>query len=381
MPTRFYNHGEYINGNSVLVFISTVFILYYGHTFITFTAEILLLLSFSFHIYIYRRLMFRFTFETADIKLLTFSIIKTFVNGSFNCGLTILFSFITYQWRVLPNVIVLGEQKCGTTTLAHYFRKVLKWKGPSLSFVRDNTLNDKDSLYFKGVYDSYMLPKYYSMCFPLKITDFLYNKWKQTQTLYFDTSPSYLFLPFVRDRILKLHQNNPFHLLKFIVIVRDPKDRAISNMRWELNFEKFFKSYGWKRKIQIKTMKEMIEFCQTNEFNQNYNKLKKIKWNERVPDFYALIERFGVIQKGQYKNSLEWYFEHQFFRQNTLILDLKELSKSPGKCIKKICEFMNIDDRFIDYGSIEKVHLNAQREYNNDSITFDVQTLLQQIYK
>ena len=91
-------------------------------------------------------------------------------------------------------------------------------------------------MYFRGQYGQYASPLYYSMCFPLKILT-------KSTDLYFDACPSYLYLPFVRDPIYKLHQDNPYHKFKFLIIIRDPIDRAISNIKAEISYTKMIQQF------------------------------------------------------------------------------------------------------------------------------------------
>ena len=63
--------------------------------------------------------------------------------------------------------------------MAHYLRHVFEMQGP-FHYWNDQDENDsivynKESEYFRGVYDSYMKSKYYSMCFGLKTKFKLFN--------------------------------------------------------------------------------------------------------------------------------------------------------------------------------------------------------------
>ena len=50
-----------------------------------------------------------------------------------------------------------------------------------------------------------------------------------------------------------------------------------------------------------------------------YKQLKKIA------NYFATVERWAMIQKVLYHKSLEWYYKNDLFRNDTLIIDLKEL--------------------------------------------------------
>lgn len=115
--------------------------------------------------------------------------------------LEILFRYFTSSFRVLPDIIVLGEVRCGTTSLCQHLTKLENfdchtpfclWAHPEL--------DNKESFYFVGHYlgkhvsphrwlgsllfltnvnfltgAGNVTPKHYRMCFPLKVTKW----WKE----------------------------------------------------------------------------------------------------------------------------------------------------------------------------------------------------------
>lgn len=113
--------------------------------------------------------------------------------------LEILFRYYTSSWRVLPDIIVLGEVRCGTTSLCQHLADLdcfachtpfCLWAHPEL--------DNKETFYFVGHYlgtpsphcffsvSSFIImihnrclsimstgnvtPRHYRMCFPLKLT-------------------------------------------------------------------------------------------------------------------------------------------------------------------------------------------------------------------
>ena len=377
-----------------------------------FATSILLLISFSIHSYLVYRDAFVCCYQIQSIAKFLLLCIKSFINGDIKSPWIILFRLLTYKLRVFPNVIVLGEQKCATTTLAYYLREIFGMKGPFHywnDFDSDNVnsqsniVSNKESEYFRGIYDSYMLPQYYSMCFGFKelfyiqyiLNLFSFKSVKQNinkQQLWFDACPNYLFLPFVRDRINYIYSNLESNKkIKFIIMVRDPIDRAVSNYKAELTYQMDLQSDyidlgGMKRIFNVNSLNNMIDYCQTNIFNQNYNLLKKIKYNEKIPNFYPLIERFGIIQKGMYHDTIEWYFQLDLFKNNTLIIYFNELTQTPKETMIKIAKFLEIQDydTSLNWDKIEtKAHRNKNSVFTKKSqiLTEEAEKRLKGLYK
>ena len=353
-------------------------------------------LSFSLHCYLVWRDAFLFCYEINNIFGFMYICVELYLNGSISSSWIILFRLLTYKWRKSADVIILGEQKCATTTLAHYLRCVFDMEAPFHYWnetddgnTLESIVSDKESEYFRGIYDSYINPKYYPMCFGLKNFYFIQvlrnfincitkNNQSRTNTytnkLCFDACPNYLFLPFARDRICEFQNKFSNKRMKFLIVVRDPIDRSISNCKAELTYQMereldydinifgFWRVTAFKRKFLPQTMMDMINYCQNDQFIQNWQSLKKIKTNEKIPDYYPLIERFGMIQKGMYHETIKWYFEQPLFRENTLIIDFKQLTESQSstkKTLRKVASFLELDLSAIDWNKINvSIHRN-----------------------
>jgi hypothetical protein len=92
--------------------------------------------------------------------------------------LEILFRFVTAPLRVLPDVIVLGEVRCGTTNLCahlsslsaqHGGKKRIKCYTPFCPWAHPE-LDNKESFYFVGHYLGMVDPYFYRMAFPLIVS-------------------------------------------------------------------------------------------------------------------------------------------------------------------------------------------------------------------
>lgn len=174
--------------------------------------------------------------------------------------LEIIFRFCTYRWRVLPDVLVLGEVRCGTTSLCEQLASL-----PS-NYVDCHTpfclwahpeLDNKETFFFVGHYLGNVTPRYYRMCFPLKITKwFSETRWKMLKCIFFwkeitpkpfmtfDGCAQYLTSPSAPYLIAEAyrHANKPLPVL--IACVREPAEQALSWWKYENNAIAWGESMG-----------------------------------------------------------------------------------------------------------------------------------------
>ena len=96
--------------------------------------------------------------------------------------LEIIFRFATAPLRVLPDVIVLGEVRCGTTNLCAHLSSLsyqqaektrVKCYAPFCPWAHPE-LDNKESFYFVGHYLGIVDPFFYRMAFPLVVSKYRY---------------------------------------------------------------------------------------------------------------------------------------------------------------------------------------------------------------
>ena len=102
--------------------------------------------------------------------------------------LQLLWRVLTFWARVpAPDVYVLGEARCGTTTLCALLRSQLGMLGP-FSIWDHPLANDKESFYFVGHIFGIVSPLLYRICLPLKL---------RRPAVVFEGCASYLCAPWV----------------------------------------------------------------------------------------------------------------------------------------------------------------------------------------
>ena len=217
--------------------------------------------------------------------------------------LEILFRFITAPLRVLPDVIVLGETRCGTTNLCGHLVSVAE--ASSSSSPRSGEINEermrhikcytpfcpwafpeldhKESFYFVGHYLGIVDPYFYRMAFPLKIT-----RWWEERVLgniffCFDGCAQYLTSPSAPYLIASAYQNENSDSEEcippsFVACVRNPVDQAVSWWKYENNACSWGESMGlteWNTSLRSndyppKSIGDALKFSQSSFIRNAY---------------------------------------------------------------------------------------------------------------
>lgn len=146
--------------------------------------------------------------------------------------LDIIFRRITAPLRVLPDVLILGEVRCGTTTLCQHLSlqhgahtPFCLWKHPEL--------DRKETFYFVGHYLGNVKPTGYRMCFPLKVTKWIHTRILGRPFFTFEGCAQYLTSPTAPYLIAKTYKEAGLPPPILVACIRDPVDQATSWWRYE----------------------------------------------------------------------------------------------------------------------------------------------------
>jgi hypothetical protein len=213
----------------------------------------------------------------------------------------------TWAQRSLPQFIILGAQKAGTTSLHDYLSQHPQLV-PSLKkevHFFDGGTHPSIDTFEKG------LP-WYRAHFPLERD---LQDGKQT----FESSPLYLFHPRVPQRIAEVLPN-----VKMIVLLRNPSKRAISHYfherrkgREPLGMYEAFTSEECR-------LAPLIE-------NANYNSHGFIHHSYKC--------------RGLYQQQLERYFQ-LFTKEQLLILSSEHFFSATAACLRTVFEFIGVDPEY-----------------------------------
>ena len=125
---------------------------------------------------------------------------------------------LTYRARMLPGFLIVGAQRCGTTSM--YL--ALSQHPAVLKAVLHKGVHYFDTGYDHGL-------AWYQGHFPLRVHAAFVRRATGEVPLTFESSPYYLFHPLAAQRI-----SRDFPDIKLLVLVRDPVERAYSAHAHEL---------------------------------------------------------------------------------------------------------------------------------------------------
>ncbi|NEQ36106.1 MAG: hypothetical protein F6K40_07340 [Okeania sp. SIO3I5] len=200
-----------------------------------------------------------------------------------------------------PNFIIIGAQKCGTTSLYKYLTK-----HPQILPATKKEVHFFDLNFDKGM-------SWYYSHFSQKET--------QNKIITGEASPYYIFHPHAPQRI---SQSLPD--IKLIVLLRNPVDRAVSHYYHNRQFRKLREPLSFEEAIQQESSRIEPEINKIIA-DENYKSLSH--------RYYSYLSRGIYIQQ-----LVEWM---KFFpRQSFLILKSEELWENPGQKMKQVWDFLGV---------------------------------------
>src|SRR5436190_6086438 len=206
--------------------------------------------------------------------------------------------------RPLPDFLIIGAQKAGTTALYAYLRRHPAIAGPpwkEVSFF--------DRHYRRGA-------AWYRGNFPNRLYLRRVHARSDAQPVVGEASPSYIFHPFAAERVAALVPN-----VRLIALVRNPIDRALSHYHHEvalgrepLSFEDALAAEERRMQGELERMRDASYFSHA-------------WWN------------YTYVSRGLYANQLERWLEH-FTRERLLIVPSDDLGERPGETYTRVLDFL-----------------------------------------
>ncbi len=206
--------------------------------------------------------------------------------------------------KVLPNFLIVGASKSGTSSIYHYLRQ-----HPDI-FLSDI---QKEGRYFSQMAGNFNGPgdKHIDKSITKNVEDYssLFNGYNNQKAIG-DISPEYLYL---HEKSIPLIKQTLDKEVKIIMILRSPVERAFSS----------FNHYK-RDKREFLTFEEALE--KEDERRQN-------NW----------------IWAWQYKNSGLYYQQVKAFIENfknVKVLIFEDFNDFPNRILKEICEFIEVNPDF-----------------------------------
>eukprot|EP00750_Incisomonas_marina_P032626 INCI9248.1.p1 GENE.INCI9248.1~~INCI9248.1.p1 ORF type:complete len:479 (+),score=44.96 INCI9248.1:259-1695(+) len=248
----------------------------------------------------------------------------------------ILWRFATFPLRVLPDVYVVGETRCGTTSLCKQLRdQVPGVCGPFTPWDME-LANEKESFYFVGHYWGLVQPACYRMAFPLRITQWFYRSVLGRPFIVYDGCASYLTAPWVAGLI---HQATPN--ARIVVCLREPVAQNRSWWRLERKSMGFgtdviglpqpVSEAGFRVKYPPESLRAAWELSKSAEvdslfiaaarFGAGFRRWRLPAWALPFPN--GQLSAFAHM--GRYAENIERYL-HLFGRQRMLFVQTEDLT-------------------------------------------------------
>ena len=225
------------------------------------------------------------------------------------------YGWITSPFRPLPNFLVLGAQKAGTTALYEYLRRHPQITGPSWKEV-----SFFDRHWARG-------ERWYRGNFP--------NLARTREKLVGEASPSYVFHPLAPQRVQELVPE-----ARLIVLVRNPVDRALSQYNHE-----------------VALGREPLPFEEALDAEEE--RLRGEDERMAADPRYFSREWWSHTYKarGRYAEQLERWLA-VFPREQLLVLPSDDLGSDPAQAHAQVLEFLGASAQRLD--SYPRVY---EREY------------------
>lgn len=207
---------------------------------------------------------------------------------------------------ISPNFLIIGAQKCGTTSIYHYLNQHPEVFLPSVKEPEYFTFNPEKTVILENI------PKLKKIC----ITDFndyiaLFQD-ATTETAIGEASPTYLYGSTTCKRI-----KEKFPDIKHIAVLRNPTKRAFSHFQHNTN-----------RGIEPINSFEMAISAESKRINNGW----PLHWH--------------YLENGFYHKHLMNYYK-TFPKKNIKIIIFEEFISDPQKSLEEICRFLGVHSDFV----------------------------------
>jgi len=240
-----------------------------------------------------------------------------------------LYRLSTCHLRVLPDFIIIGAQKCGTTSL---YRNLVKHPSIIPAFIKEvHFFNNQRNYFQKGV-------GWYKAHFPTFLYKYYITNIRRNDFLTGEASPFYLFHPHAPRRISELLPG-----VKLIVILRNPVDRAYSHYHHEV--ERGCETVSFEDAIRMED--ERLR----GEFDKMINDEHYTSWT---------YNHNSYLLRGIYVDQLKRV--HTYFnKRQVLILKSEDFFKDSQVAMEKVLQFLGLpgwqprDFKKANVGSYQKM--------------------------
>ncbi len=216
---------------------------------------------------------------------------------------------LTSRFRVLPDFIIIGAARCGTTSFYTWLSK-----HPDIVSAFKKEIYFFDRTYRRGLI-------WYRSFFPTHSQMRSANQDAQTKLITGEATPDYIFHPHAPKRIFE-------HIpqAKLIVVLRNPVDRAYSN-------------FVLHRRRAIETLSfEQAIACEEQRLA---GELERMLDDEHYYSFNR--QNYSYLARGVYAEQLERWYKY-FSQDQILILSSEDLNRNLATNNSELMEFLGLPD-------------------------------------
>jgi len=221
-----------------------------------------------------------------------------------------LYRGMTSSLRLLPDFLIIGTQRGGTTALYHYIKT-----HPCIEPATATEVHFFDKRFSKGL-------GWYRGHFPTRIEKYYVERLRGRALLTGEASSSYLFHPHAPKRAAKAIPH-----VKLIVLLRNPVDRAYSQ---------YFHAVELGHEVHS-TFEEAIE----GEEERTAREREKILQDETY--YSSAYKHLSYLTRGKYVDQLRAWMDI-FPREQFLILKSEEFYADPVTAFKRVAAFLNVPE-------------------------------------
>jgi hypothetical protein len=250
---------------------------------------------------------------------------------------------VTSSIRLLPEFIIIGSARSGTTSLYNYLIK-----HPDIAPALQKEIHFFDYNYQKGL-------SWYRGQFPALPYKYYIETIHKRDLITGEASPYYLFHPYTPQRVAQLLPG-----VKLIALLRNPVERAFSHYCWEVDWGNEQLSF----EDAIEQEEERIQMgAQKLENGMSFNHV-----------------HFSYISRGKYAEQLARWFEY-FPREQCFIIKSEDMYNNPADIFKQTLDFLHIPMRDVDGQPTRFKQYNSQKFSTHKRMASEIRQHLSEIFK
>lgn len=215
---------------------------------------------------------------------------------------------VTSSERALPDALIIGGQKCGTSSLFSYLTA-----NPSIVGGERKEIHFFDRFYARG-------PAWYRAQFPRRRELSELESRTGARPVVCEATPDYIANPLIPSRVHGLLPD-----AKLIALLRDPVSRAISHYH-----------HSVRKGHEPLPMREALD----REPERLDGQVERILSQPLYQSFEH--QHHSYLERGRYAEQLELWLS-VFRREQLLVLDAGAFFADPPATVRRVCEFLGVE--------------------------------------